>query len=323
FALVLQAPVNRFQSHNPAGRLLLRKPQKWPRASRTKSDPKRMSRPVRPNSRQFVHLPDQEQARLPLDSSIYMDALKRIRQIQDNLHAAVRKDRLRCGRTLSRAPQCPKTFDVGSERPAWRVFSVLHNSIHRDYPNNVKVGFHAPLPPARTGVADYAASLLGALRTFGTVELAPARANVRLYHVANNVLHREIYSRAIAEPGVVVLHDALLQHMFMRTLDEDRYIDEFVYNYGEWSRELARELWRGKASSGLLPVCYRYPMLKRLVERSLAVIVHNPAAARIVREQAPYAPVIEIPHLYTCPHLPSVSESLRLRRQLCSAAFLF
>ena len=64
-------------------------------------------------------------------------------------------------------------------------------------------------------------------------------------------------------------------------------------------------------------------MLKRLAERSLAVIVHNPAAARIVREHAPNVSVIEIPHLYACPPLPSPSESLRLRRQICSAAFLF
>ena len=42
-------------------------------------------------------------------------------------------------------------------------------------------------------------------------------------------------------------------------------------------------------------------MLKRLAERSLAIIVHNPAAARIVRSHAPNAAVIEIPFLYTDP----------------------
>ena len=172
-------------------------------------------------------------------------------------------------------------------------------------------------------MADYAASLLTALRSLGTVELAPARADVHLYHVANNSLHGGIYARALAAPGVVVLHDALLQHLFMGSLDETGYVDEFVFNYGEWSRDLARELWRGKASSGLRPAYYRYPMLKRLAERSLAVIVHNPAAARIVREHAPHTPVIEIPHLYADPPMPSPAESLRLRQQLCQAPFLF
>jgi len=170
----------------------------------------------------------------------------------------------------------------------------------------MKIGFHSPLPPAHTGVADYAASLLPALRAFGSVELFPERADVHLYHVANNVLHWDIYRRALAEPGIVVLHDALLQHMFMGALDEAAYVAEFVFNYGAWARDLALDLWRGKASSGLRPAYYEYPMLKRLAERSLAVIVHNPAAARIVRRHAPDTTVVEIPHLYTEP--PRIAE---------------
>ena len=165
----------------------------------------------------------------------------------------------------------------------------------------MKIGFHSPLPPAHTGVADYSASLLRALRALGPVELFPARADVHLYHVANNILHWDIYRRALEEPGIVVLHDALLQHMFMGALDEAAYVEEFVFNYGAWARDLALDLWRGKASSGLRPTYYQYPMLKRLAERSLAVIVHNPAAARIVRQHAPDAQVVEIPHLYTEP----------------------
>ena len=183
----------------------------------------------------------------------------------------------------------------------------------------LKVGFHSPLPPARTGVADYSAALLTALRARGTVEVSPARADVHLYHIANNVLHRDIYARALDRPGVVVLHDALLQHLFMGSLDETAYADEFVFNYGEWSRDLALDLWRGKASSGLRPAYYQYPMLKRLAERSLAVIVHNPAAARIVRQHAPKTPVVEIPHLFAQAPLPPPAEFVRLR----PAAFVF
>jgi glycosyltransferase involved in cell wall biosynthesis len=187
----------------------------------------------------------------------------------------------------------------------------------------VTVGFHSPLPPARTGVADYSASLLTALRALGTVDVSPAHADVHLYHIGNNGLHRDIYSRALAEPGIVVLHDALLQHLFMGSLDEAGYVHEFVFNYGEWSRDLARELWRGKASSGLRPEYYRYPMLKRLAERSLGVIVHNPAAARTVREHAPDTPVVEIPFLFTCPPPASPAEALRLKQQICQSSFLF
>ncbi len=177
----------------------------------------------------------------------------------------------------------------------------------------MKVGFHSPLPPAYTGVADYSAALLRGLRSRGEVEIGANRADVQLYHVANNVMHWEIYRRALDQPGIVALHDALLQHMFMGALDEASYVEEFAFNYGEWSRELAADLWRNRASSGLRPAYYRYPMLKRLAERSLAVIVHNPAAARIVREHAPRTPVFEIPHLFEASPLPNPAEVLRLR----------
>jgi len=38
------------------------------------------------------------------------------------------------------------------------------------------VGFYSPLPPARSGVADYAATLLAELRRHGPVEVARSAA---------------------------------------------------------------------------------------------------------------------------------------------------
>jgi len=180
----------------------------------------------------------------------------------------------------------------------------------------VKVAYYAPLPPVRTGVADYAAALLTALQRHGAVEPYARHADVALYHLGNNRLHREIYRRALAQPGVVVLHDAVLHHFFLGALDRAAYIDEFVYNYGEWHRALAEDLWRGRASSGFGRRYFDYPMLKRIAQRSRAVVVHNPAAARMVREHAPGAAVIEIPHLFAKPELPSAWEVVRMRQSL-------
>lgn len=180
----------------------------------------------------------------------------------------------------------------------------------------MKVGFHSPLPPARTGVADYSAALLGALRKFGEVAVSPEGADIHLYHLGNNELHRRIYERALERPGIVVLHDAVLQHFFLGSLDEQSYTNEFVHNYGEWSRNLARELWRGRASSGTENRYFQYPMLKRIAERSLAVVVHNPSAAQMVKRHAPSTPVVEIPLLFQPPALPARSEALRFRQSL-------
>jgi glycosyltransferase involved in cell wall biosynthesis len=191
----------------------------------------------------------------------------------------------------------------------------------------VTVGFYSPLPPARTGVADYAAALLAELRRHGRVEVAPRRCGVALYHLGNNALHAGIYRRALEHPGVVVLHDAVLHHFMLGQLDESAYVEEFVYNYGEWHRALAGDLWRGRAASASEARYFDFPMLRRVTERALAVVVHNPEAARIVGQASSAAArVVEIPHLFHPPRpLPSESAAARYRQRLGvdPGAFLF
>jgi glycosyltransferase involved in cell wall biosynthesis len=200
-------------------------------------------------------------------------------------------------------------------------------------------------------VADYCAVLLGELRRHGPVASlgnsgAPERSGVALYHLGNNGLHAAIYRRALERPGVIVLHDAVLHHFLLGQLDEEEYVDEFAYNYGAWHRPLARELWRARAptgadtryleytpppprpppgagaggppppTSGSDPRYFEYPMLKRVVERSLAVVVHNPAARALVLRHVPAARVTEIPHLFSPPELPALADALRWRQTL-------
>jgi glycosyltransferase involved in cell wall biosynthesis len=187
------------------------------------------------------------------------------------------------------------------------------------------VGFHSPLPPARTGVADYASVLLAALRRRGTVEVDSCEADVCLYHLGNNPLHAGVYRRALEKPGVIVLHDAVLHHFLLGSLDKAAYVEEFVYNYGEWYRDLAHELWAGRARSSLDRRYYDHPMLRRVAEASRAVIVHNPAAARMVLAHAPGARLYQVQHLFVPPPSTPAAEAFRLRHELGVAArtFLF
>ncbi len=171
------------------------------------------------------------------------------------------------------------------------------------------------MPPAATGVADYSAALLPYLRARGEVRVNGS-GDLNLYHIGNNALHREIYARAIAEPGIAVIHDAVLQHLYLGMLDEPGYVNEFVFNYGEWSRNLALDLWKQRARSGADARYFAHPMLKRVLTASRAAIVHNPAAALIAREHAPDTPLFEIPHLFVPPVLPSMIDTLRMRDQL-------
>ncbi len=193
------------------------------------------------------------------------------------------------------------------------------------------------MPPARTGVADYSAALLAELRRRGIVEISPPHCDAALYHLGNNGLHAAIYRRAIERPGVVVLHDATLHHLLLGQLDEAAYVEEFVYNYGEWSRGLGQELWRGRAAAGADCRYFEFSMLRRVLERARAVVVHNPAALRIVQnclnrpsrhgdaemygeksEDLKHGPrVEEIPHLFAAPDpLPGEAGAARYRQRL-------
>jgi glycosyltransferase involved in cell wall biosynthesis len=162
-------------------------------------------------------------------------------------------------------------------------------------------GLFSPLPPEKSGIADYSAALLPALRSLGDIRVAPDRYDAGLYHLGNNRLHREIYARALVQPGVAVIHDAVLNHFFLSTMTEEDYISEFVYNYGGWSRGEAQTLWRERSVSGTDSRYFGRPMLKRIAEMSRAVVVHNPAARARVLEHAPAARVVEIPHFYIPP----------------------
>jgi hypothetical protein len=145
---------------------------------------------------------------------------------------------------------------------------------------HVTVGFYSPLPPARTGVADYAAALLTELRRHGRVEVAPARCDVALYHLGNNGAARRIYRRAMERPGVVVLHDAVLHHFLLGQLTRPNMWTSSstttASGIAGWRGSCGGRARRRRRTSGTFAI----PMLKRAAERARAVVVHNPAAAR-------------------------------------------
>lgn len=177
------------------------------------------------------------------------------------------------------------------------------------------------MPPKRSGVADYSAGLLAELQRRADVRLVGGAASeIReagfdnaIYQVGNNPLHLPAYRAALAWPGVTVLHDAVLHHLLLGALGERAYIEEFVYNYGEWLRELAQELWRSRSLSAADARYFAYPLLRRIVESSRSVVVHNPRAARLAREAAPGAQIVKIPHYFVPPRLPGRASSTRDR----------
>jgi glycosyltransferase involved in cell wall biosynthesis len=175
----------------------------------------------------------------------------------------------------------------------------------------VTIGHFAPFPPAHTGVAEYAEALHTALASICDIRKNDPATDVQLYHIGNNHLHRSIYERALAQPGVVLLHDGVLIHFFLGGLNREAFVDEFVYNYGEWNRDLGASLWDRRSSSGVLPSYFSRPMLRRITESAKAVVVHNSEAARAVLKHSPQARLFEIPHLFAPPAVQPTVEAVK------------
>lgn len=139
-------------------------------------------------------------------------------------------------------------------------------------------------------------------------EIVERGEDLTIYHVGNNGLHWEIYQRAIEKPGIVILHDAVLHHLLLGQLTREQYVEEFVFNYGEWHRQTAEKYWERRGQSAADGAYFRRPMLRRLAERARAIVVHNPAAEQLVREHAPEARLAVVPHLFVPPREYSYRE---------------
>ncbi|MDX2268451.1 MAG: glycosyltransferase [Bryobacter sp.] len=181
----------------------------------------------------------------------------------------------------------------------------------------MKLAYYAPLPPAASGVADYAEAMRAGLAANWELVVNDVGAKVkrRIYHMGNNPLHWEHYQLALRKPGVVILHDAVLHHLLVGQLDEREYTEEFVHNYGEWFREAAGRFYARRAQSASDAGYFARPMLKRLAEASVAVVVHNRAAERMVKEHSPQTSVEVVPHLFVPPRDHSYYEIDTYREQ--------
>ncbi len=168
----------------------------------------------------------------------------------------------------------------------------------------MRVAFFSPMPPAKSGIADYSAALIERLRCHAEIDVFnrqpasfdPARYDVTLYQVGNNPHHEFVYRMALQHPGIVVLHEATLHHlvdyMLIRKGDWDGYLREAEYDGGPAARAYAlrvRALEVGPDYAGV-------PMTRRLLESALGVIVHSQEMVGAMRKAGFCGPVKRIPH---------------------------
>src|SRR4029453_19369808 len=105
----------------------------------------------------------------------------------------------------------------------------------------MRVAFFSPLPPSKSGIADYSQTLIAHLSRlagpkFFSAAGDPAESDVALYQVGNNTYHDFVYETALRHPGVVVMHESNLHHLIagvtIKRGDWKAYLREVEYDAG-------------------------------------------------------------------------------------------
>src|ERR1700730_10976246 len=171
----------------------------------------------------------------------------------------------------------------------------------------MKVAYYSPMPPSRSGIADYSALLLPSLRERIEEVLVAERgrraptADVALYHVGNDPdAHGWIVDALRRRPGVVVLHEFVLHHLISGiTLGRGNargYFDAMERDLGVTGRLLALGV-----ADNLLPLLWetqpeRFPLAGTILDLAEGVIVHSADVEACVRESGYSGPVWRIAH---------------------------
>jgi glycosyltransferase involved in cell wall biosynthesis/SAM-dependent methyltransferase len=168
----------------------------------------------------------------------------------------------------------------------------------------MRIAFFSPLPPTRSGIADYSAALIEPLSRLAQVDtfaekprrFDASQYDVAVYQLGNNPHHEFAYEAALEHPGVAVLHEANLHHLIAHLTivrgDWDAYLREVEFDAGADAHKYAADFVRTIKR----PPDYDIPMLKRVLEKSRAAIVHSHAVGNELRAHGFSGPVGKIPH---------------------------
>jgi glycosyltransferase involved in cell wall biosynthesis len=170
----------------------------------------------------------------------------------------------------------------------------------------VRVAYFSPMPPSRSGIADYSALLLPALRErIDVVVAAPGKrapaADVALYHLGNDPdAHDWIADALRKRPGVVVMHEYVLHHLVAGvTIGRGNgrgYLDAMERELGVAGRLLGLGVL-----DNLLPLLWetqpeRFPLSGVFLDQATGLIVHSDYVARRAREAGYGGRLWRIPH---------------------------
>lgn len=199
----------------------------------------------------------------------------------------------------------------------------------------MKIAYFSPLNPIKSGISDYSEELLEYLAGYGRIDLfvddyKPTNHwlcecfNVRdyheifenhgrndydihIYHMGNSDNHSYIYPVMLDYPGIVVLHEPMLHHfVFSQTVGNNRlrdYLRELDYCYKMERADIVKTTLEERDEQSW----YDFPLVDRIVDSSLGVIVHSEFARRQVLSVNQKANVRKIPSHFS----PMPSDRMR------------
>ncbi len=224
----------------------------------------------------------------------------------------------------------------------------------------MKIALFSPLNPVKTGISDYTEEMLLELAQFFTIDLYiapdyepenksllsgfqvftfnpdefdPADYFGIVYHMGNYYAgHSYIYESLKRFPGIIVLHDYVLQDFYAERFDAtgdfSQYKDLQVKAYGKAGEEIAHQF----ADKSRIPIwesdmAFEFPLNEEIVEYAQGLIVHSEFIAHKIRQKTdkPLAFIPHHGHVLKSFERAAIRKSLNIQSNellICSAGFI-
>jgi glycosyltransferase involved in cell wall biosynthesis len=172
----------------------------------------------------------------------------------------------------------------------------------------MRVAYYSPMPPSRSGIADYSALLLPELSKHIDVVVAKQgrfrrdpNADIALYHIGNDAeAHGWIVEALRRRPGVVVLHDFVLHHLvvgltfargdaagYLAAMEREGGLVGRLLGYAVLDNKLP-PLWDTRPED--------FPLTGEVIAYATGLIVHSHYVEERARATGYRGPIVRIPH---------------------------
>jgi glycosyltransferase involved in cell wall biosynthesis len=218
----------------------------------------------------------------------------------------------------------------------------------------MRLAWFSPLPPIRSGIADYSTDVLQAIAPAHEVDVfvqsraelawsVPAGVHVHpahdfpwrqhrtpydliVYQLGNAWCHEYVWPYMLQFPGLVVLHDGQLHHArawsLLRRNRRDDYRAELRYAHPDLERDAAEIGIAGFDG----PIYYAWPLLRGVVESARLTVVHSQGLARDLAAEFPGAAVsrvrMGVPDPWTLCDRQTARAAIRQRHGIDNDAFV-